>query len=505
MVSVGRDKIANLYVGDMEYTKAYLGNTLVFDNSGEKFTVSVAVKPPSGGTVTGAGRYKLGETVTLKAVPNPGMEFVCWKDLDGPALPDGYIPLDYIESSGSQYINIGKFEPNYRITIDCEMANTTGNCFGTNVPFWYLLAIDSSLGLGVNLFASGFIVFDSDKTTPRRIKADINSATDQVTINGITKEVTTTYTKSALTGLTLFARSTGVNSSTGAITAANQYTNGMKLFSCRIYEDTEALIHDFIPCLNESNVAGLYDTVDGKFYGSNTATPMVAGDISNKDAEYSFEITSNRNFTALFCGRVGLGYKEVEYIEDPGGATLPTVGMGSALKMEIDVEPLEVPASGIYNYFVFAYSRSSLSGGRYQHRYLAVNYTPAYIGGEMDAGSSSSTNASWNFVKITENVTPRRMKITIDYPNERISVDDASLAGQYNSKNYVPNAIVQLLSGTFKAKLYSVKVINESTNEVVRDFVPCVNPDGVVGMLDIVGNLFIASSTATAFEAGPAV
>jgi hypothetical protein len=42
---------------------------------------------------------------------------------------------------------------------------------------------------------------------------------------------------------------------------------GFKLYSCQIY-DNGTLIRDYVPCLNEVGVVGLYDKVENKFYGN---------------------------------------------------------------------------------------------------------------------------------------------------------------------------------------------------------------------------------------------
>jgi len=46
----------------------------------DKFTLTLEVNPADAGTVSGAGDYEEGETVTLSATPNEGYEFVNWTD-----------------------------------------------------------------------------------------------------------------------------------------------------------------------------------------------------------------------------------------------------------------------------------------------------------------------------------------------------------------------------------------------------------------------------------------
>lgn len=49
-------------------------------NKHEQFTVTVNANDSSMGTVTGGGVYEKNTMATLRAVPNPNYEFVCWKN-----------------------------------------------------------------------------------------------------------------------------------------------------------------------------------------------------------------------------------------------------------------------------------------------------------------------------------------------------------------------------------------------------------------------------------------
>jgi len=53
---------------------------LISCNKHEQFTVTVNANDSSMGTVTGGGVYEKNTMATLRAVPNPNYEFVCWKN-----------------------------------------------------------------------------------------------------------------------------------------------------------------------------------------------------------------------------------------------------------------------------------------------------------------------------------------------------------------------------------------------------------------------------------------
>ena len=50
----------------------------------------------------------------------------------------------------------------------------------------------------------------------------------------------------------------------------------MKLYSCKIY-NADTLVRDFIPCKNPSGTVGLYDTVNGTYYGNSGTGVFTAG------------------------------------------------------------------------------------------------------------------------------------------------------------------------------------------------------------------------------------
>lgn len=72
------------------YVRAYAKNSIGlsygdevrFTTEAQPFTISVSANPVDGGTVTGEGDYPQGQSVTVKATPKTGYEFVKWKEND---------------------------------------------------------------------------------------------------------------------------------------------------------------------------------------------------------------------------------------------------------------------------------------------------------------------------------------------------------------------------------------------------------------------------------------
>lgn len=174
------------------------------------------------------------------------------------ALPSGYTKLDYIESSGAQYINTG-FKPNQntRCVIDIEnLSSAQASFFGarasqTAASFTYfsLTATTGRSDYGSSKQSMSFT------NTVGRYTVDQNK--NVCTANGVTA-TGTANTFQLTNNLYLMA----VNQADAAIQNAK-----MKLYSAKIY-DNGTLVRDFIPCKNANGTIGLWDNVNSVFYAN---------------------------------------------------------------------------------------------------------------------------------------------------------------------------------------------------------------------------------------------
>lgn len=175
-------------------------------------------------------------------------------------LPDGYTELEYIESSGAQYINTGfQHNQNTRIVMDVQSTNITANSWA----FEGRIATNSARH-GVFFYYSSGNLWNMDYSGNTRISFSGISSTDRLlidynknvcSINGVTNTATTgTFQSTA--NLTLLAANTA-GKVAGHLRA--------KLYSCQIY-DNGALIRNYVPAKNSSEVVGLYDLVNDTFY-----------------------------------------------------------------------------------------------------------------------------------------------------------------------------------------------------------------------------------------------
>ena len=77
---VGFYTVNATYSGDDNYLKN--ATSVSFRVVEKSYTVALSASPTGGGSVTGAGNYTGGTDVTVTAAPNPGYDFVSWKEGD---------------------------------------------------------------------------------------------------------------------------------------------------------------------------------------------------------------------------------------------------------------------------------------------------------------------------------------------------------------------------------------------------------------------------------------
>lgn len=180
------------------------------------------------------------------------------------ALPNGYKQLEYIQSSGTQYIDTGYYPKwNTRVVMDVQMSpySASRSPFGCrNSNSATASAAFLVMQTGTNTLRSDY--FGSSKTltltdsTDQRLTIDQNK--NVLTVNG--QSVTNTAASSGTSAYTLLLFTYGNSGSAGSKTS-------MALYSCKIYEN-DVLVRDFIPCKNASGTAGLWDDVNSVFYAN---------------------------------------------------------------------------------------------------------------------------------------------------------------------------------------------------------------------------------------------
>lgn len=182
-------------------------------------------------------------------------------------LPDGYKQLEYIESTGTQYIDTG-VKPTGNTRVHCS-ANFPVQETGA----WLFGARD---GNGVNAY--GFLTYKSE------YRSDYNATRPQISAEyGPELEVDKDGPDTYLNGnLVDSASDSSFSAKYNLLIGANVTAGAVSGFSKALHRwykiyDESGLVRDLIPCKNQSGDIGLYDIVTQKFYGNAGKGVFVAG------------------------------------------------------------------------------------------------------------------------------------------------------------------------------------------------------------------------------------
>ena len=409
-----------------------------------------------------------------------------------PVLPDGYKQIEYIESSGTQYIDTG-FKPNQntRFEVDMNITNTNCHVFGARTSYLnkaFVLYWASNSGFCIQMADSDF--------------------------NGGTFDTTKRY-KVTMTSSQLFLDDNlQVSYSVGDFqceqnawlmscysSSASEYARG-KLYSAKIY-DGNTLVRNFIPCKNPSEVVGMYDLVNSKFYGNSGSGSFIAGSelpISNKiainylgiydvldiDDEPVKNLTKDTEWIFQAVGGVEesqlpSGYTQLEYIESSGTQYIDT-GLKPTQDYSITIK---CQSTGI--------DSNTYAGcdTNWQNTGFFVGVDVFEFG---NAGIARIQNYGENPIVLT-------LDKTGGYKDGVKTWNNASTATFQTVSNLTLFALNR--NGTMReyltGKIYYCTISDNGT--LVRNFIPCKNPDGAIGMYDTIGKQFYANAGTGNFTA----
>lgn len=207
-------------------------------------------------------------------------------------------------------------------------------------------------------------------------------------------------------------------------------------------------------------------------------------------ASYTFTAAANRNLTAVFAvaSRLPTGYTELEYI---------TVNNKCGFNTKIQPTPSKIRV--VMDVQMESYKNS------YENIFGATTSNSRNFSLRRDSASGITCNFG----------TAKTITFTI--PNSRITIEynPSDKTIRFGSSSFSVGVGTQILSTYLHlfasysggnntiAKLYSAQIYNVDTLQ--RDFVPCKNASGVIGLYDLVQGLFYKNVWTGTIEAGPAV
>lgn len=194
------------------------------------------------------------------------------------ALPNGYTRLEYIQSSGTQYIDTG-FKPNQNTRLILDFENTGDYSSMTTG----LCPLFGARNASAASSAAAFALWIGSKSYPHYGNVAYNASGD-FTLN-INARLTYVMNKNVVSIGSEVITCSSVNFTTNynlCLLTINNYGTietrraSGKLWSARIY-DNGTLVRDFVPCKNVSGTVGLYDVVNGAFYENKGSGTFTAG------------------------------------------------------------------------------------------------------------------------------------------------------------------------------------------------------------------------------------
>ena len=182
------------------------------------------------------------------------------------ALPSGYTRLDYIESSGTQYIDTG-FKPNGNTQVDIKFKMVNQGTAQQSI----FGARPGSSGRFTVFTGTNSAALQVDYGTESSLSSpdtaisglSLNTMTELSMSNALVVNGTTVKTVSAVTFTSTYNLYLFANNNAGVV----QLPSAMLLYFCKIY-DNGTLVRDFIPCKNASGAIGLWDNVNSVFYAN---------------------------------------------------------------------------------------------------------------------------------------------------------------------------------------------------------------------------------------------
>lgn len=202
--------------------------------------------------------------------------------------------------------------------------------------------------------------------------------------------------------------------------------------------------------------------------------------------------------------RLPEGYREVEYVLSDSDCGIDTGVKGvnyAATRIVIEIKPDPFKNNGV-EYII---GKTGLA--------YPTNSTFYWLG----VWRNTATQIRYRYytnTAVSKTLSLPESKITVDFnfKGKKLIVGSSEFSisnYSFNTSTISKETNIFLLSHSttqksISAKLYSAQIYFNGTT-LTRDFVPCINPSGAVGLYDLVGSKFYGNAGTGVLSAGPAV
>ena len=365
-------------------------------------------------------------------------------------VPAGYTEVEWIQSSGTQYIDSG-------VTETSDMAVSCHFDVDTVASDYLFGSQQNSANLSYNgIFKNNMLEYNYAEvgfTAANSIELaeEVTGSTNNITINGVSHTLSTGTPQNV--SMLIF----GIRRNTGAM---RPYGGKAKLRYFKIKKGSNT-VRNFVPCKNPDGTVGLYDLVGGEFYTTPTAVALPAG------------------------------YTPVEYLQSDG---LQYIDTG------IDVTPSN------YSRLKFVVTCEKIGQGQGQSGWLVdgSNVSNAYFymgtyNGKYYYGCGT-TDHNTNI-----DATSGKQTYTLDIPAKKFTVS-GTVDMPITTEAVAASASLYLFGfdyspiRAYAEKIYASQIYDNGT--LVRDFVPARNSAGTLGLYDTVSGTFYTNQGSGTFTAG---
>lgn len=399
-----------------------------------------------------------------------------------------YTPVDYIESSGTQYIDTGVLPYQTEVELQFQYTALTSTtylcgCYNDNNNRYGLIAnrtADNDIAYGDrnNVY---YTLGTADTQTHTII---YNGTNNQVVYDNVTKGTISDLTTTASRTFTLFA----YNVTTGAANFAQA-----RIYYCKITDkSTNTLIRDFIPVLDQNNVACLYDKVEGKLYYNQSSGTFAYG---TANTPVTKDVARTLSFGSV--GVNGTKYTPVDYIESSGTQYVDT-GFKPNNNTKVECQVYYYGNTSSSSGFFFYGARDSGAVAQFG---CYVDATSSVNKAEPRYGTQNGTRANLAHAS-THNILQDKNVFTLD-STTTVTMTSQTFQTNYNMYIFGMNTGGGVgsvaLSGN---RVYSFKIYDNAT--LVRDFIPVIDYNNVACLFDKVENKFYYNQGTGSFTYGTA-
>ena len=380
-----------------------------------------------------------------------------------PVLPEGYTQLNYIQSTGTQYIDTGaSFSNGVRVETKFNLISITASSKKTPIfgahnasePYGRdYLSVDLSKnfeiggGAGYRYFKNNTIATNVDY----EVEASNIPGQETLIVNGeLYKPTGGQAYATPFTDLPLYLFKVNVTNDQWFENAS------MKLYYMKMYDDADTLVRNFVPCKNPAGTAGLYDLIGGEFYTTPTTVALPAG------------------------------YTQVEYLKSTGSQYI-NVGFKPNQDTRIVLDVNSPLVSGPV--WLFG-ARTAADSKTYNFLCQGSKYRSDY---NDNSSTSLTINPSGRFeIDKDKNITKINGSTASTIPY-------GAFQCEYNLFLFSNNNAGTTGAGA-SISIYSCKIYDNGT--LVRDFVPARNSSGTLGLYDTVNGTFYTNAGSGTFTAG---